>query len=111
MQDDRFPWTVTTYPADHSLMAECLRPGCGGSRYLPRAHLLEKVGDAPLLSVEARLRCVERPLSNKRGKACGGAMQLAWVHRSGAPEATASTAAQAASLAAFADRMGGGRSR
>jgi hypothetical protein len=111
MQDDRFPWTVTTYPADHSLMAECVRPGCGGVRYLPRSYLIEKVGDLPLLQIERRLRCVERPLSNKRGKACGGAMELAWVHKSGAPEANQASVSHSASLAAFADRMGGGRSR
>lgn len=110
MQDDRFPWTVTTYPEGRSLIAECQRPGCGGRRYLPRAFLLEKVGDAPLLSVEKRLRCVERG-SNKRGPACGGRMELGWLHRGGAPEATAAPVSLAADLAAFAARMGGGRSR
>lgn len=98
---DRFPWTVTTYPADHSLMAECLRPGCGGVRYLPREYLLKKLGDVPLLDVERRARCIE--------PGCPGRMELAWVPKSRPPEATQAPASHAADLAAFADRMGGGR--
>ncbi len=38
--------------------------------------MIEKVGDVPMIEVERRVRCIARPMSNKRGPACGGKMVL-----------------------------------
>ena len=76
-----FWWRPSELPEGCHVAAACLKATCHGYRYLPRAYLVEKAGDVPLDGVENRLRCVERPLANKRGSACGGAMALEWVHR------------------------------
>lgn len=57
-------------------MADCDRPACLGRRYLPRSYLIDKVGDIPLFQVQPRLRCVERPPLDRRGRACGATMTL-----------------------------------
>lgn len=62
-------------PAGHWLDATCLK--CGDYRYLGRQFLIDHGGDVPLQSMHHRIRCVARPLDDKRGPACGGAMELA----------------------------------
>ena len=49
---------------------------CRESRYLGRQMMIAKAGDVPVRLIEPRLRCVARPLSNKRGPACGGRMTM-----------------------------------
>ena len=72
-------WRPSELPDGSSIMADCDRPDCLGRRYLPRAYLIEKVGDIPLFQIEPRLRCVERPRLNRRGAACGARMTLAFT--------------------------------
>ncbi len=76
-----FWWRPSELPEGCNVAAGCLKATCPGYRYLPRAYLIERAGDVPLRGIEKRLHCVERPLANKRGPACGGAMALEWVHR------------------------------
>lgn len=70
---DAFPWTPSTLPEGSYVYAVCKT--CRGVRYITRALVMARAGDAPFKSVESRLRCVERP-ANKRGPACGGRMDL-----------------------------------
>lgn len=72
-------WKPSEIPEGQSVVAHCTKPACHGHRYLPRSYLIEKVGDVPLYVIERRLRCVERPWSNKRGPGCGAAMTLGWT--------------------------------
>lgn len=74
-----FSWKPSEIPEGSSVMAVCVRPDCGGHRYLPRSYLIEKAGNVPLSHIEKRLRCVERPRLNRRGPACRGNMTLQWV--------------------------------
>lgn len=80
LNHEPFWWRPPQLPAGCNVAAACLKATCYGYRYLPRAYLIERAGDVPLNWVEKRLRCVQRPLANKRSPACGRAMALQWVH-------------------------------
>lgn len=70
----KFGFKPSTIPDGQYAVGICLR--CRNARYLTRALMLEKAGDIPLDRIEPRLRCVARPVSDKRGPACGGRMTL-----------------------------------
>jgi hypothetical protein len=66
--------TPSRIPAGQYVTALC--QVCGEYRYVTRALMLEQAGDVPLDRIEPRLRCIARPLSDKRGAASGGRMTL-----------------------------------
>ena len=66
--------TPSQIPAGQYATAVC--KACGEHRYETRALMLERAGDIPLDRIEPRLRCIARPLANKRRAACGGRMTL-----------------------------------
>lgn len=71
---EAFPWTPSNLPEGSYIYAVCMT--CRDRRYITRAMMLERAGDVPFKSIEPRLRCIARPVSNKRGPACGRSMVL-----------------------------------
>lgn len=70
---DPFPWTPSSLSRGSYIYGVC--QACGDVRYVTRAMMLERAGDVPFKRIENRLRCIAR-VSDKRGRACGGRMNL-----------------------------------
>ena len=70
---DPFPWTPSSLPRGSYIYGVC--QACRDVRYVTRAMMLERVGDVPFKRIENRLRCIAR-VTDKRGRACGGRMNL-----------------------------------
>ena len=70
---DPFPWTPSNLPQGSYIYGVC--QACRGVRYVTRAMMLERAGDVPFTRIESRLRCIAR-VTDKRGPACGGRMNL-----------------------------------
>lgn len=75
---DPFPWTPSSLPQGSYIYGVC--QACRDVRYVTRAMMLERAGDVPFKRIEKRLRCIAR-VSDKRGPACGGRMDLELVAR------------------------------
>lgn len=98
----RLAFTVDDLQPGRHIMAVCRR--CQDARYLTRPLLHQVAADQTLAEVERRVRCIARPLTNKRGPACGGAMEIEFWSRAQRPEAQAATVALAEGLAEFSGR-------
>ena len=70
---ETFPWTPSDLREGSYVYGVCR--ACRDVRYVTRAMMLERAGDIPFKRIENRLRCIART-DDKRGRACGGRMEL-----------------------------------
>ena len=70
---DRITLRPSQLGAGHYVLAQCLT--CREHRYLGPQFMIDHAGDIPIFQMSQRIRCVARP-RDKRGPACGGAMEL-----------------------------------
>lgn len=101
---DRLQFTVDELDAERHVRAVCQR--CGDTRYLIRPMLREMAPGQTLAKIEQRVRCISR-LSNRRGPACGGRMEIDIYRRSVPNPTTESTVELSHSLARYMSRREG----
>jgi hypothetical protein len=99
---ERLRFTIDDVDPDLHVRATCER--CREARYLTRPLLGAMAPGQLLAQVEARVRCVARPWSNKRGPACGGKMILDFHRAAVTPTARGSSIDEAAGMQTYIDR-------